>query len=212
MHLCCVISLCDIWYGHASTPLLQKPDNELLATSPLLQCAGNESNVSNILQNGACCHFEFLPCGSFLSQSVAQLIVFEDHTVGVKALGIRRLVPYATCECTRCLGLDATHGLELGTSARTLAPKNDQLLAPTTTSTSFVSRLVHEEHQNAPFLLHESERCASSASDVANAIAGDIHDSAVVSILPAIDIHRTLQLFKQPLHVLTCLSPFCASA
>mmetsp|Transcript_27410 Transcript_27410/g.81633 ORF Transcript_27410/g.81633 Transcript_27410/m.81633 type:complete len:637 (+) Transcript_27410:157-2067(+) len=201
VHLRGIFAVRDVPDRDAAAALVEQPPDELLAAPALLARAGDERAVPDVLQDGARRALELLPRGALLAQRVAQLVVLEDQAVGVEALRVRRLVADAPREVARGLGLDAAHDLQLRAAARALRAADDQHLGATA-ALALLAVLVHEEHEHAPLLLHLSERGAPRPSDVANAIAGNVHDRAVVAVLPAVDPHGTLELIEEPLHVL----------
>mmetsp|Transcript_27411 Transcript_27411/g.81637 ORF Transcript_27411/g.81637 Transcript_27411/m.81637 type:complete len:637 (+) Transcript_27411:157-2067(+) len=201
VHLGAVVAVGDVLDGDAAAALRQEPVDELPAPPALLEVPGDEGHVADVLEDGAGGVLELLAGRALLPEGVAELVVLEDQPVGVEALRVRRLVADAPREVARGLGLDAAHDLQLRAAARALRAADDQHLGATA-ALALLAVLVHEEHEHAPLLLHLSERGAPRPSDVANAIAGNVHDRAVVAVLPAVDPHGTLELIEEPLHVL----------
>mmetsp|Transcript_84086 Transcript_84086/g.218860 ORF Transcript_84086/g.218860 Transcript_84086/m.218860 type:complete len:300 (-) Transcript_84086:359-1258(-) len=212
MHLCGVIALRNIRDGDAAAALLQQPVDKLLATLALLQRSCDEGHVPDILQNGARCAFKLLPRCALLAQGVAQLIILEDHAVSVEALLVARLLADAFREIPRAFGLHAAHDFELGSPPPAGRAEDDEFFAAAPTAPAFVLCPVHEEHERTPLFLQCSKRCTTGTCDVADAIARNVHNSAIVTILPTIHIHRPLQLVEEPLHVLSGPLPHLARA
>mmetsp|Transcript_58823 Transcript_58823/g.191882 ORF Transcript_58823/g.191882 Transcript_58823/m.191882 type:complete len:213 (+) Transcript_58823:434-1072(+) len=210
MHLCGIIPARNVLDGDTASALRQKPLEELLATPALLPVARDEGDMANIRQNRTCCPLQLLPGGALLAQGIAQLIILQDDPVGVEAPLVAGLLAHALCEETRGLGFHTTHNLELGSPAATRRPEDDEFLAAATAPTAFVFRFVHEEHQHTPLLLHHSQRCTTSASDVADAVAWHVHHRAIIAVLPTFDPDRALELLEQPLHVLPSALPLHA--
>mmetsp|Transcript_52543 Transcript_52543/g.162679 ORF Transcript_52543/g.162679 Transcript_52543/m.162679 type:complete len:330 (+) Transcript_52543:947-1936(+) len=129
VHLRGVVAARDIGDCDAAAALLQQPGDELFAAAALLQGAGDEADVAYVLQDRACCKLQLLARGALLAQGVAQLVVLEDHAVGVEALALRELLADAPGEGARGLVLHAAHDHELGATTGALAAKDDEHLA-----------------------------------------------------------------------------------
>mmetsp|Transcript_58812 Transcript_58812/g.191842 ORF Transcript_58812/g.191842 Transcript_58812/m.191842 type:complete len:214 (+) Transcript_58812:471-1112(+) len=208
MHLCGIIPARNVLDGDTASALRQKPLEELLATPALLPVARDEGDMANIRQNRTCCPLQLLPGGALLAQGIAQLIILQDDPVGVEAPLAAGLLTHTLGEEARVLGLHTAHDLKLGSTPSTRGSEDDKFLAAALTlPPAFVLGFIHEEHQHAPLFLHHSQRRTTSPGDVADAIAGHIHHSAIVAILPTIDIDRTLELLEQPFHVLASFLP-----
>mmetsp|Transcript_8118 Transcript_8118/g.20153 ORF Transcript_8118/g.20153 Transcript_8118/m.20153 type:complete len:215 (+) Transcript_8118:604-1248(+) len=162
--------------------------------------------MSNVLQDGTSCSFEFFARGALLAQGIAQLVVLEDDAVCVEPLLRARLLADAAREGARALGLDAGHDLQFCSATVALRPEDDQFFG-LASAASPITLPVHEEHEHTPLFLHGAQSSTASSRDVADAIAGHVHHSAIIAILPTIDIDRTLELLEQPFHVLASFLP-----
>mmetsp|Transcript_51387 Transcript_51387/g.119435 ORF Transcript_51387/g.119435 Transcript_51387/m.119435 type:complete len:293 (-) Transcript_51387:83-961(-) len=196
-----VIALRNIGDCDAAFALLQQPANELLAALPLFQCPSNEGHVPDVLQNRAGGALQFLACGTLLPQRVAELIILEEHPVSAETLLGAGFLSDTLGERAWILRLHATHDLQLRTAATALGTADDQHLRATTAAPALVSVLVHEEHEYPPLLLQRSKCSAPSTSDIANAIPWDVHDRAIVPLLPTLNVDRPFELLEQPLDV-----------
>mmetsp|Transcript_8122 Transcript_8122/g.20177 ORF Transcript_8122/g.20177 Transcript_8122/m.20177 type:complete len:343 (+) Transcript_8122:604-1632(+) len=156
--------------------------------------------MSNVLQDGTSCSFEFFARGALLAQGIAQLVVLEDDAVCVEPLLRARLLADAAREGARALGLDAGHDLQFCSATVALRPEDDQFFG-LASAASPITLPVHEEHEHTPLFLHGAQSSTASSRDVADAIAGHVHTSAVVAILPVLHVDRALQLLEKPLHV-----------
>mmetsp|Transcript_84642 Transcript_84642/g.236925 ORF Transcript_84642/g.236925 Transcript_84642/m.236925 type:complete len:494 (-) Transcript_84642:2-1483(-) len=207
MHLRRVVPRGDVVDGDAAAPLGEQPSDVLLGAPALLLGAGDEGDVPDVLQDRARRALQLFPRGALLTEGVAELVVLEDHAVGVKAFLGARLLADAAREGPRALRLHGAHDLELGATARALRPADDELLRA-----AALGPAVHEEHQDAPILFDAAQRRAPRACDVADAVRGHLDHGAVVALLPAVHVHRSLELLEQPLHVLPGLLPLGAGA
>lgn len=70
MHLGAVISLTNVRDGNLSTPLLQKPINELFATPSLLQETSHEADMAHVLQYATRSLRKFLPGGPLFPKCI----------------------------------------------------------------------------------------------------------------------------------------------
>mmetsp|Transcript_8114 Transcript_8114/g.20131 ORF Transcript_8114/g.20131 Transcript_8114/m.20131 type:complete len:215 (+) Transcript_8114:604-1248(+) len=162
--------------------------------------------MPDVLEDGTRRSLQLLSSGALLAQGIAELVILEDQAVGVEAPLLARLLPDAPGEGAWALGLHRAHNLELGSTPLALRPADDELLAPAAALASFTLP-VHEEHEHTPLFLHGAQSSTASSRDVADAIAGHVHHSAIIAILPTIDIDRTLELLEQPFHVLASFLP-----
>mmetsp|Transcript_43621 Transcript_43621/g.95086 ORF Transcript_43621/g.95086 Transcript_43621/m.95086 type:complete len:636 (-) Transcript_43621:74-1981(-) len=201
VHLGGIVAPGDVPDRDAATALGQQPVDELPAALPLGVVARNEGDVSNIAQDGAGGELELLARGALLPEAVAELVILEDQAVGVEALGVRELLADATSEGSGALRLHAAHDLQLRAAARALRAADDQHLGATA-ALALLAVLVHEEHEHSPLLLHEAERRAAVACDVADAVRRHVDDRAVVAVLPVVHVDGPLELLEEPLHVL----------
>mmetsp|Transcript_21323 Transcript_21323/g.48731 ORF Transcript_21323/g.48731 Transcript_21323/m.48731 type:complete len:257 (-) Transcript_21323:617-1387(-) len=211
VHLCGIFTARNVRNGHAASALLQQPLDELLATPALLHVSGNEGNVADVLQDSTCCCLQLLARGALLAEGVAEFIVLEHYAVSIEPLRVAGLVPDTTREGPWCFGLDAAHGLQLCSTTLSPGSEDDEHLAAAA-PLALLTTLVHEEHEHTPLLLHGTKRCTPVTRDIADAVAGDVNDCAVVAVLPAIHVNWALQLLKEPLHVLARLPPMCSIA
>mmetsp|Transcript_95058 Transcript_95058/g.241594 ORF Transcript_95058/g.241594 Transcript_95058/m.241594 type:complete len:254 (-) Transcript_95058:888-1649(-) len=193
--LCDVVAVLDVSDRDGATALLQQPLHKLAATSPLRQVAGDEGDMADVLEDGARGQLQLLPRSTFLAQRIAHLLVSHDEPVRVKAPPPGYFLPQAPREEAWALRLDAAHDLQLGPSSRLVRAENHEPLRATPALAPFVV-LAHEEHEAAPLFLHGAQSSTASSRDVADAIAGHIHHSAIVAILPTIDINRALELLE----------------
>mmetsp|Transcript_58814 Transcript_58814/g.191849 ORF Transcript_58814/g.191849 Transcript_58814/m.191849 type:complete len:625 (+) Transcript_58814:330-2204(+) len=211
VHLRRVVARPEVGDRHAAAALSQEPRHVLAGTLAFLARASDERNVSNVLQDGTSRSFEFFARGALLAQGIAQLVVLEDDAVCVEPLLRARLLADAAREGARALGLDAGHDLQFCSTPVALRPEDDQFFGLASPASS-ITLPVHEEHEHTPLFLHGAQSSTASSRDVADAIAGHVHHCAIVAILPAIDVDRTLELLEEPLHVLACLLPLRARA
>mmetsp|Transcript_55642 Transcript_55642/g.150010 ORF Transcript_55642/g.150010 Transcript_55642/m.150010 type:complete len:555 (-) Transcript_55642:30-1694(-) len=195
-----VVAVLDVSDRDGATALLQQPLHKLAATSPLRQVAGDEGDMADVLEDGARGQLQLFPRSTFLAQCIAHLLVSHDEPVRVKAPPPGDLLPQAPREEAWAFRLDAAHDLQLGPSSRLVRAENHEPLRATPALAPFVV-LAHEEHEAAPLFLHGAQSSTASSRDVADAIAGHVHASAVVAILPVFHVDRALQLLEKPLHV-----------
>mmetsp|Transcript_65050 Transcript_65050/g.163957 ORF Transcript_65050/g.163957 Transcript_65050/m.163957 type:complete len:255 (+) Transcript_65050:358-1122(+) len=198
VHLRCVVTLPHVGDRNTASTLLQQPAQELPAPFPLLQGPSNEGDMSHVLHDGTSSTLEFLASGALLSEGVTQLIVPEEHAVGVESLFVACLLAEAFGEVAWVLCLHTAHDLQFCASAAPLRTEDDKLLA---SAPALLLSPVHEEHEHTPLLLHGAKRGTPRAGDVTNTITGNVDHGAVIPLLPAIDVHRTLELVEEPLHV-----------
>jgi len=151
VHLRRIIAARDIRYCHAAAALLQKPADKLPAPTPLFEGASDKAAMANVLQNSTSGSLQLLPCGAFLAECVAQLVISKNNALGVKSFDIGTFFSEAFSEHARLLVLDRAHHHELRSSPRTLIAKNNQRFLPTA---PFPFILAHEEHEHAKVFLH----------------------------------------------------------
>mmetsp|Transcript_29554 Transcript_29554/g.78191 ORF Transcript_29554/g.78191 Transcript_29554/m.78191 type:complete len:220 (-) Transcript_29554:743-1402(-) len=156
--------------------------------------------MTYVLQDRTSGSLELLPRRAFLSEGVAQLVVLEDHTVSFEAFLGASLLSNPTSEGTWALRLNATHHLQLGTTARPPVTEDGQHFAAAAPF-SFVAVLVHEEHEDSPLFFHGTQCRTAVSSNVPDAITWNIDHSAVVPFLPPVDVNWAFQLVEKPLHV-----------
>mmetsp|Transcript_126362 Transcript_126362/g.365799 ORF Transcript_126362/g.365799 Transcript_126362/m.365799 type:complete len:537 (-) Transcript_126362:8-1618(-) len=210
VHLCGVVPRRHIGDRHTPPALREEPTDELPATLALLERAGDEGDLADILQDGARGRLQLLTRRPLLPQRIAHLVVLEEHPVCVEAALRALLVADAPSERAGVLRLDAGHHLQLRATPRAFRTADHQLLALPLAAVAV--RLAHEEHQHTPLLLHATKRRAPGACDVADAIGGHINHGAIVALLPIVHIEGALKLIEEPLHVLAGTLPLCAGA
>mmetsp|Transcript_36278 Transcript_36278/g.66453 ORF Transcript_36278/g.66453 Transcript_36278/m.66453 type:complete len:261 (+) Transcript_36278:432-1214(+) len=200
VHLSAVFAVGDIGDGDCTMQLLQKPADVLLAALPFLQTASYESESSHKLQDATCRLLNLLLSGGFFPDDVAQLVILDAQPVRVKALVVRKLLTQRACVSSGRLLFNLVHAFELCSSPSALVAKDDEFLTPPL-ATSLARLLCHEEHQSSPLFLHAAQSRTTTASDVSNAVAWNMNHAAIIAVFPALHVHRSLQLTKQPLHV-----------
>mmetsp|Transcript_73326 Transcript_73326/g.202336 ORF Transcript_73326/g.202336 Transcript_73326/m.202336 type:complete len:270 (+) Transcript_73326:975-1784(+) len=162
--------------------------------------------MADILQDAIRSLGKLLACSTALAESIAELVIFEDNAVCGEALLITDLVTETSSELPLRLLFDKAHDLQLGAPAT--APRTeDRQLLPKTPTPSLVTRLCHEEHEGTPLLLHGAKRGTPVASDVSDAVTGHVHHGHIIAVLPTLNVHGTLELVKEPFHVLLGAPP-----
>merc|ERR1719221_1536693 len=160
---------------------------KLLATPTLLDVTSDEGDMSDVLEDRTSCAFKLLARRTLLPKRIAQLIVLEDHPVRIEAFLTAGLLAYAIGEIAGVLVLHPAHHLQLSSTTTSRRPKDDELLTATTTPTSLVLLLVHEEHEHAPLLFQCTKCCSAYSGDIADAVAWDVDNGAIIPVLPSVD-------------------------
>lgn len=152
-HFGAIITSCNIAHSHSALQLLEQPSQVISAALALFAVTCDVSESADIEQNAPCSLLDLCLCGGLLSNDIAQGILADSHAVSVKTIIVGFLLAKILSEDTWLFLFNLVHALQFSTTTASLISKNNELLTPTTTAT-FISIFIHEEHQRAVPVLH----------------------------------------------------------